>query len=45
MKDKFYHGICIESIKSSINKYGGDIRIKEEEEKFVVSIYLHIYES
>ena len=44
-KDKFYHGIGIESIKSSINKYGGDIRIKEEEEKFVVSIYLHIYES
>lgn len=44
-KDKFYHGIGIESIKSSINKYGGDIRIKEEEEKFVVSIYLPIYES
>ena len=43
-KDKFYHGIGIESIKSSINKYGGDIRIKEEEEKFVVSIYLPIYE-
>lgn len=38
--DKFYHGIGIESIKSSINKYEGDIRIKEEEEKFVVSIYL-----
>ncbi|RHQ98380.1 sensor histidine kinase [Peptoclostridium sp. AF21-18] len=44
-KDKFYHGIGIESIKSSINKYGGDIRIKKEEEKFVVSIYLPIYES
>lgn len=44
-KDKFYHGIGIESIKSSINKYGGDIRIKEEEEKFVVSIYFPIYES
>ena len=44
-KDKFYHEIGIESIKSSINKYGGDIRIKEEEEKFVVSIYLPIYES
>ena len=44
-KDKFYHGIGIESIKPSINKYGGDIRIKEEEEKFVVSIYLPIYES
>lgn len=43
-KDKFYHGIGIESIKSSINKYDGDIRIKEEE-KFVVSIYLPIYES
>lgn len=44
-KDKFYYGIGIESIKSSINKYGGDIRIKEEEEKFVISIYLPIYES
>lgn len=41
-KDKFYHGIGIESIKSSINKYSGDIRIKEEEEKFVVNIYLPI---
>lgn len=43
-KDKFYHGIGIESIKSSINKYEGDIRIKEEEEKFVVSIYLPMNE-
>ena len=30
----------IESIKSSIYKYDGDIRIKEDELKFVVSIYL-----
>ncbi|WP_414697618.1 GHKL domain-containing protein [Peptacetobacter sp. AB845] len=39
-EDKFYHGMGIESIKSSIYKYDGDIRIKEDELKFVVSIYL-----
>lgn len=39
-EDKFYHGMGIESIKSSIYKYDGDIRIKKDESKFIVSIYL-----
>ena len=41
-KDKFIHGIGIESIKSSLKKYNGELEIKEEENKFIATIYIPI---
>lgn len=39
-KDKFIHGIGLDSINSSIEKYSGDIRIENLEEKFIIKIYI-----
>ncbi|RDY27740.1 ATP-binding protein [Romboutsia weinsteinii] len=39
-KDKYIHGIGIDSIKSSIKKYDGEIDIQVEENKFVATIYI-----
>jgi sensor histidine kinase regulating citrate/malate metabolism len=41
-KDKFLHGIGIESIKSSIKKYNGELKIKDDEYKFIVTIHIPI---
>lgn len=41
-KDKYIHGIGIQSIKSSIKKYNGDLEIKAEDNKFTSMIYIPI---
>ncbi|MBS6507928.1 MAG: sensor histidine kinase [Paraclostridium bifermentans] len=39
-KDKFLHGIGLYSIKSSIKKYNGELKIKNSEFKFITSIHI-----
>lgn len=39
-KDKFLHGIGLKSVKSSLNKYNGDLEIIDEENKFLINIYI-----
>lgn len=39
-KDKFLHGIGLTSVKSSLNKYNGDLEIIDEENKFLINIYI-----
>lgn len=39
-KDKYFHGIGIESIKSSLKKYDGEMEIENEENKFINIIYI-----
>ncbi|MCC3867216.1 sensor histidine kinase [Terrisporobacter mayombei] len=39
-KDKYFHGIGIESIKSSLKKYDGELEIENEENKFISTIYI-----
>ena len=41
-KDKFFHGIGIDSIKSSIKKYNGELKIKDSEYKFIATIHIPI---
>lgn len=41
-KDSFLHGIGISSIKSSVEKYNGNVEIKIEENRFVMIIYIPI---
>ncbi|WMM26216.1 ATP-binding protein [Tissierella sp. MB52-C2] len=41
-KDKFFHGLGIESIKSSIKKYNGELNIKYNENSFIINIYIPI---
>ncbi|WP_227451059.1 ATP-binding protein [Clostridioides sp. ES-S-0108-01] len=39
-KDKFFHGIGLESIKSSIKKYNGELKIRDSEHKFIVTVHI-----
>lgn len=39
-KDKFLHGIGLRSIKSSLNKYNGDLEIIDEKNEFTINIYI-----
>lgn len=39
-EDKFLHGIGIQSIKSSIKKYGGDLEVIDEKDNFILNIYI-----
>jgi hypothetical protein len=39
-KDKFFHGLGIENIESSVKKYNGELKIKNDEYKFIASIYI-----
>lgn len=41
-KDKFLHGIGIDSIKSSIKKYNGELKIKDSEHKFIATIHIPV---
>lgn len=41
-KDKYLHGIGIESIKSSIKKYDGEVDIQIDEKKFTTTIYIKL---
>ncbi|WP_243446401.1 sensor histidine kinase [Romboutsia weinsteinii] len=41
-KDKFIHGIGIDSIKSSIKRYNGELKIKDSEYKFVATIHIPV---
>lgn len=41
-KDKFLHGIGIDSIKSSIKKYNGELKIKDSEYKFIATIHIPV---
>lgn len=41
-KDKFFHGIGLESIKSSIKKYNGELKIKDNKYKFIATIYIPV---
>lgn len=38
--DKFKHGIGIQSIKSSLEKYEGEILFEDEKDKFTLNIYI-----
>lgn len=39
-KDKFMHGIGIQSIKSSLKKYDGELLFEDETNKFTITIYI-----
>lgn len=39
-KNKFLHGIGLDSIKSSIKKYNGELKIENSEFKFITSIHI-----
>ncbi len=39
-KDKFKHGIGIKSIKSSLEKYDGELLFEDDKNKFVLNIYI-----
>lgn len=41
-KDKENHGIGLKSVKKSIEKYNGDITVKNSENDFTINIYLEI---
>lgn len=41
-KDKFFHGLGLENIKSSVKKYEGELKIKNGDYKFIASIYIPI---
>ena len=37
-EDKLNHGIGLENVRSTLKKYDGDMRISQENERFIVSI-------
>lgn len=39
-KDKYLHGIGLESVKSSLKKYDGEFKIEDLENKFIIKIYI-----
>ncbi|MCC0783953.1 sensor histidine kinase [Clostridioides sp. ES-S-0108-01] len=39
-KDSFLHGIGINSIKDSVEKYNGNVEIHSDKNKFIVTIYI-----
>ncbi|WP_334293656.1 GHKL domain-containing protein [Clostridioides difficile] len=39
-KDKLVHGIGLQSIKSSIKKYRGDLLFEDKKDKFILNIYI-----
>lgn len=41
-QDKYIHGIGIQSIKSSVEKYSGELNFKSDEVKFIATIYIPI---
>ncbi|WP_338658292.1 GHKL domain-containing protein [Paraclostridium sordellii] len=41
-KDKFYHGIGIKNIRNIVNKYDGEVSIKFDDEKFLLTIMIPI---
>ena len=41
-KDDFFHGIGINSMKTSVEKYKGSLAIDHSDYKFVVNIYIPI---
>lgn len=41
-KIKFLHGIGLDSIKSSIKKYNGELKIKYSEYKFIVTVHIPV---
>ncbi|MDN9381663.1 GHKL domain-containing protein, partial [Clostridioides difficile] len=38
--DKFVHGIGIQSIKSSLQKYNGELSFENSMDKFILNIYI-----
>ncbi len=38
--DKFVHGIGIQSVKSSLQKYNGEFLFEDQKEKFILNIYI-----
>ncbi|HEK4700284.1 TPA: GHKL domain-containing protein [Clostridioides difficile] len=39
-KDSFLHGIGISSVKSSVEKYNGNVEIYSDKNKFTITIYI-----
>ncbi len=37
-EDKLNHGIGLENVRRTVKKYDGDMRISQENERFIVSI-------
>ena len=37
-EDKLNHGIVLENVRRTVKKYDGDMRISQENERFIVSI-------
>lgn len=44
-KDKFIHGIGLKSVKSSLEKYNGDLEIEDFKNRFLLQIYIPIDEN
>ena len=44
-KDKFHHGLGIKNIKNIVNKYDGEVSIKFDDEKFLLTIMIPIKRS
>ncbi|MGL4913581.1 MAG: ATP-binding protein [Romboutsia sp.] len=41
-RDKYLHGIGLESVKKSLEKYNGNLEIEDLENKFIVKLYIPI---
>ncbi|WP_243446400.1 ATP-binding protein [Romboutsia weinsteinii] len=39
-RDKFIHGIGVQSIKSSLQKYDGELLFEDDKDKFILNIYI-----
>lgn len=37
-EDKLNHGIWLENVRRTVKKYDGDMRISQENERFIVTI-------
>ena len=37
-EDKLNHGIVLENVRRTVKKYDGDMRISQENERFIVTI-------
>ena len=41
-EDKLNHGIVLENVRRTVKKYDGDMRISQENERFIVSINIRL---
>ena len=41
-EDKLNHGIVLENVRRTVKKYDGDMRISQENERFIAVSYTHL---